>query len=263
MKTAALFSFAVLRATARALMLPAIGIMLAIMAWTWIGTRYGNPVLLPTPWQTLASLIDLTRDGSLLRDLVASLRRVGVGFSIAAGLAVPLALVLAFFKPLRRIVGPVLGVLRPIPAIAWIPLAILWLGIGDKPSYFITSVAAFFPIFISTLGGGLAVERQHLYAAQCLGAGRAALLFRIFLPSALPVIWTGLKIGLGQSWMAVVTAELIAAPSGLGYMMQINRINLETAHVLAGMAVVGLVGALMTAALDGCGRLIFPWKTTF
>ena len=114
---------------------------------------------------------------------------------------------------------PVLALLRPIPPIAWVPIAILWFGLGDSPSYFVTAVAAFFPIFINALAGVGIVEEQHLRAARCLGAGRLALIRFVYLPSALPNVFTGLKVGLGQSWMAVVTAELIAAQSGLGYMI--------------------------------------------
>ena len=138
------------------------------------------------------------------------------GFLIASSIAVPLALLMAFFKPLNLLLSPIVSFLRPIPPIAWIPIAILWFGIGDPPSYFITALAAFFPIFINSFAGGNAVRPEHVHAARSLGAGPRALFTRIYLPSAMPMISTGLRIGLGQSWMAVVTAELIAAQTGLG-----------------------------------------------
>jgi ABC-type nitrate/sulfonate/bicarbonate transport system permease component len=240
----------------------AIGIAALFYGWSVAAHWLNNAILLPSPLAMLDGLREVFADGTLAGDVRASLQRVFVGFALAAGVAVPLSLFMAYWRPLRQLLLPVLTLLRPIPPIAWIPLAILWFGITDKSSYFITALAAFFPIFLNALAGGLAVEPQHLHAARCLGATRTALLRRIFLPSALPAVWTGLKIGLGQSWMAVVTAELVAAQSGLGYMIQINRIQLETPRVLAGMFVIAVLGALMTSVLGWLERYIFPWTHT-
>jgi len=237
------------------------GIALFLALWTLASIRIGNAVLLPEPQTVLFGFFDLVREGSLLSDVVASLRRVIGGFLIASAIAVPLALAMAFFRPLNLLLSPIVSFLRPIPPIAWIPIAILWFGIGDPPSYFITALAAFFPIFINSFAGGSAVRPEHVHAARSLGAGPRALFARIYLPSAMPMISTGLRIGLGQSWMAVVTAELIAAQSGLGYMIQANRLSLETRLVLVGMCTIGLLGALMSVALEALERhVLVPWK---
>jgi len=238
----------------------AAGIGLFVLIWTLIARRLGNPVLLPTPAAVLEGFYQLLVDGYLVQDVLASLKRVFAGFLIAAAIGVPLAMLLAYFLPLRRLVLPLVTLLRPIPPIAWIPIAILWFGIGDKPSFFITAIAAFFPIFLNSFFGGTSVEEQHLNAARSLGAKKMSLLVRILFPSALPMIWTGLKIGLGQSWMAVVTAELIAAQSGLGYMIQTSRLNLETSYVLVGMVTIGVLGSLMGLTLSGVERYVLPWK---
>ena len=238
----------------------AAGIGLFVLVWTLIALRLGNPVLLPTPAAVLEGFYQLLADGYLVQDVLASLKRVFTGFLIAAAVGVPLAMLLAYFVPLRRLVLPLVTLLRPIPPIAWIPIAILWFGIGDKPSFFITAIAAFFPIFLNSFFGGTSVEEQHMNAARSLGARKMSLLVRILFPSALPMIWTGLKIGLGQSWMAVVTAELIAAQSGLGYMIQTSRLNLETSYVLVGMVTIGVLGSLMGLALSGVERYVLPWK---
>ncbi len=237
------------------------GIALFLSLWTFASLRIGNAVLLPEPQSVLFGFFDLVREGSLLGDVLASLRRVIGGFLIASAIAVPLALAMAFFRPLNLLLSPIVSFLRPIPPIAWIPIAILWFGIGDPPSYFITALAAFFPIFINSFAGGNAVRPEHVHAARSLGAGPRALFARIYLPSAMPMISTGLRIGLGQSWMAVVTAELIAAQSGLGYMIQANRLSLETSLVLVGMCTIGLLGALMSVALEALERhVLVPWK---
>lgn len=236
------------------------GFALLLLIWMLVALKLNNQVLLPTPLAVLYASFQLLADGTLAGDILASLQRVFVGFLIASVIAVPLAMLLAYYTILRRVILPVVNLIRPIPPIAWIPIAILWFGIGNPPSYFITAIAAFFPVFLNSFFGGMSVEDQHVNAAKCLGAKKGALVMRILFPSALPMIWTGLKIGLGQSWMAVVTAELIAAQSGLGYMIQVSRLNLDTSHVLVGMVTIGILGSLMTLMLGRLERYVLPWK---
>jgi NitT/TauT family transport system permease protein len=239
------------------------GIALFLGLWTMASLRLGNAVLLPEPFAVVDGFLDLLRSGSLIADVAASMKRVVGGFLIAAAIGVPLALLMAFSRRIGLLLSPIITFLRPIPPIAWIPIAILWFGIGDPPSYFITAIAAFFPIFINSHAGGHAVRPEHVHAARSLGAGPRALFLRIYLPSAMPMIATGLRIGLGQSWMAVVTAELIAAHSGLGYMIQANRLALETGFVLVGMCVIGLLGAAMSILLEVLERrVLVPWKAS-
>jgi ABC-type nitrate/sulfonate/bicarbonate transport system permease component len=248
-------------AACRTLLLGAAGLGVFLAIWTLASASLNNPVLLPSPMAVLLTYGELIEDGSLMVDVRASIVRVFAGFLIASSIAVPLALVLAYSRILRELVMPLIALIRPIPPIAWIPLAILWMGLGDPPSYFITSIAAFFPIFLNAFAGGTSLQQEHVSAARSLGAGPFALLTKVMLPSALPMIVTGLRIGLGQAWMAVVTAELIAAQSGLGYMIQISRLGLETARVLVGMTVIGLLGAVMIGALGVLERrIIVPWN---
>jgi ABC-type nitrate/sulfonate/bicarbonate transport system permease component len=242
------------------LVLGAAGLALFLALWTLASHRLDSAVLLPPPIDVLRTYGELIADGSLAGDVKASIVRVFAGFLFAASLAVPLALLLAYSRILRGLVMPLIALIRPIPPIAWIPLAILWMGLGDPPSFFITAIAAFFPIFLNSFAGGTSLQEEHVNAARSLGAKPPALLVRVMLPSALPMIATGLRIGLGQAWMAVVTAELVAAQSGLGYMIQISRLSLETARVLVGMTVIGLLGAVMIGLLGVIERrLVVPW----
>lgn len=250
-----------MRRSAHALVLGLGGVALLLAVWALAAHRIGNPILLPQPTALWDGLRETLADATLGRDVAASLKRVLFGFALASATAVPLALAVVSSRPLRQLVLPLLGLLRPIPPIAWVPVAILWFGLGDRPSYFVTAVAAFFPVFVNSLAGASAVEDQHLRAARCMGAGRLAVLRFVYLPSALPSVFTGLKIGLGQSWMAVVTAELVAAQSGLGYMIELNRVQLETPKVFVGMLVIAVIGALMTFALGRAEAVIFPWRT--
>lgn len=235
--------------------------VLFIAVWTAASAWIANPILLPPPIGIAEGFVQLASEGGLAGDVLASMRRVLSGFSLATVIAVPLALLMAFVRRLDFLLSPIVTFLRPIPPIAWIPIAILWFGIGDSPSYFITAIAAFFPVFMNSFAGGQSVRPEHVFAARTLGAGRLSLVLRIYLPSAMPMIATGLRIGLGQSWMAVVTAELIAAQSGLGYMIQANRLAMETAFVLVGMCVIGILGALMASILEVFERrVLVPWR---
>jgi NitT/TauT family transport system permease protein len=245
---------------ARSALMGLVGIVVLLALWTLAAHRLGNPILLPRPAALWDGLRETLADGTLARDVGASLKRVLLGFGLAAATAVPLALAVVSFRVLRQLLVPVLALLRPIPPIAWVPIAILWFGLGDRPSYFVTAVAAFFPIFINALAGASTVDEQHLRVGRCMGAGRLALLRFVYLPSALPSVFTGLKVGLGQSWMAVVTAELVAAQSGLGYMIELNRLQLETPRVFVGMLIIAVIGALMTFALSRAEAAIFPWR---
>lgn len=254
-------SLAKISSAGTALLLGAAGLGIFLGIWTWASDRLANAVLLPSPLAVFETYGELISDGSLAADVSASVARVVTGFLMAAAVAVPLALVLAYSRLLRGLVMPLVALIRPIPPIAWIPLAILWMGLGDPPSHFITSIAAFFPIFLNAFVGGTSLQQEHINAARSLGAGPGSLLVKVMLPSALPMIVAGLRIGLGQAWMAVVTAELITAQSGLGYMIQLSRLNLETSRVLVGMTVIGLLGALMIGALGVIERhIIVPWN---
>jgi ABC-type nitrate/sulfonate/bicarbonate transport system permease component len=185
---------------------------------------------------------------------------VGIGFLLAAAGGVALGVLLGSSRWLAALFHPLLEALRPIPPIAWIPLAILWLGIGDPPSYFIVAIGAFFPIFVNAYVGIQMVDRRYVQVARCLGASRRMIVLEVVLPAALPLLLTGLRIGLGTGWMAVIAAELVVAREGLGYMIQLNRSLLETPRVILGMATIGLLGTLMAAVLRWLQDRLTPWQ---
>ena len=157
-------------------------------------------------------------------------------------------------------VKPLVEALRPIPPIAWTPLAILWFGVGDAPSYFLVFIGAVFPVFVSTYSAVRNIERTQINAALCLGATPGMLIWDVLIPGALPVIFPGLRIALGVGWMCVVAAELIAAHSGLGYMIQQSRLLLQTQFVVTGMIVIGIIGFAMNAVMTAIERRLVPWQ---
>jgi len=164
------------------------------------------------------------------------------------------------FTTARVTLTPILEFLRPIPPIAWIPISIILFGIGDPSAYFVIFVGAFFPILTNTARGVSEVSPVHLDAAKSLGASRFRCFGHVLLPSALPNIFTGLRIGLGFAWMCVIAAEMIAAQSGIGYEIQLNRQLLELDKVVAGMVTIGVVGLVSSSMMAQLEWLSLPWR---
>lgn len=237
-----------------------VGIPILLIGWE-LGVRFGwiNGNFFPAPTAVVRALIDLAQAGLLFRDIQASVVRVTVGFLIAAAVAIALGMALGRSPRVAAYTMPLLDLIRPISVIAWIPLAILWFGLGDKSAWFIIFLGAFFPIFTNTIVGAQSVAKIHVQVAQCFGAGRWLFIRKVLFPSALPYIVAGLRVGLGVGWMCVIAAELIAATSGLGYMIQMARTTIETEKVIAGMVVIGVIGFIMNAIMLWIERRLVSW----
>ena len=226
--------------------------LLASMGWI-------NPVLLPSPLQLVAAAYELMADGILWKHTLASLNRVVTGFLLAAVTGIAFGVALGWSEVLADIVRPLVESVRPIPPIAWTPIAILWFGVGDAPSYFLVFIGAVFPVFVNTFSAVRNIDRVQINAALCLGAKPSLLIRDILIPASLPVIFPGLRIALGVGWMCVVAAELIAAQSGLGYMIQQNRVLLQTQNVVTGMITIGVIGFAMSALMELAEKRLLPW----
>jgi ABC-type nitrate/sulfonate/bicarbonate transport system permease component len=214
---------------------------------------------LPSPLQIIAAVQELAVQGlpqgsTLLFHCLYSLQRVAMGFVLALCAAIPLGIVCGWSRMLREMLTPVIETIRPIPPLAWIPLAILWFGIGLRSAAFIIFLGCFFPILLSTMSGVLSVEPVLVSAAKTLGATRWQILLNVLLPGSMPSIYTGLRIGLGIGWMTLVAAEFTGVKSGygLGYMIMTARDIQRPDLVIAGMAVIGLTGFI----LDGLLRML-------
>jgi len=204
-----------------------------------------NEYLLPSPFEILKAGAALAKTGELFLDLFESVKRVLAGFIAASFFGLILGALSGYGRRFSDALLPVCEFLRPIPPIAWIPLAILWFGLGDRPAYFIVFVGAFFPIFINSYWGIRESRLMHLNVARNFGAGPLIVLTDVLLPGSLPRILHGLRIGLGLGWTSVISAELVGAQSGLGYMIQANRIMLKTENIIVGMITIGIAGLLM------------------
>jgi NitT/TauT family transport system permease protein len=240
-----------------------LGIGLLLVVWQALATfDVVNPFLLPPPSRLVATFWDMLIDGSLLVHAASSLERVVVGFALAAVVGMVLGVVLGWWPAVSEQLMPIVEAVRPIPPIAWTPLAILWFGIGNAPSYFLVFIGAVFPVFVNTFAAVRGLDRMQINAALCLGAGPRLLITDVVVPASLPIIFPGLRIALGVGWMCVVAAELIAAQSGLGYLIQQSRMLLQTQVVLTGMITIGMIGFAMNIGMTWLEHRLIPWKVS-
>lgn len=234
-------------------------IALAVCAWEMAVRLSGNE-LVPTPSTALKAMFDLAAGHVLLQDCYCSLKRVLVGFAIASMAGVFLGFCFGLSSFVRAALSPIVELLRPIPPIAWIPVAITLFGIGDASSAFVIFMGAFYPILTNTFLGVSEVSTNYIEAASVLGATPGRIYRDVIFPAALPSIFAGLRVGLGVAWMCVVAAEMIAARSGLGYEIQLNRQLLQLDRVVAGMIVIGLIGVIMNQLMGLLECYLVPWK---
>jgi ABC-type nitrate/sulfonate/bicarbonate transport system permease component len=230
--------------------------------WQYISTRVldaSTATLLPAPSSVVKGAWELIETGELLRHMRDSLKRELIAFLWAIS-AIPLGIAMGWWRSVNEQVDVLVEVLRPIPPLAWIPLSILWFGIGDTQNQFIIFLGMFFPILLNTIAGVKNIESNLIYAAQCLGADQRRILWRVVLRAALPSIITGIRVGLGVGWMALVAAELVGANSGLGFLINDARTVLRTDYVIVGMITIGLVGLLIDRCIRIVGRWMMPWS---
>jgi NitT/TauT family transport system permease protein len=201
-------------------------------------------------------IVTLFREGVLFHHIAASVMRVGVGYLLAAMLAIPLGVAMGWFPGVYRAVNPVIQMLRPISPIAWIPLAILWFGVGNASPIFLITLSSFFPMVVGTVAGVHSVELQYIRAAENFGIRGMRLLRQVVIPAAMAQIVTGMRIGLGVAWLVVVAAEMVAIGSGLGYLIIDSR-NAGNRYdlVVAGMVFIGVIGFLLDYIMKRLERM--------
>jgi len=233
-----------------------------LLGW-WTVSTYGldntTRALLPPPQAVATAAWELARTGDLWTHLRDSLKREVVAF-LWATLAIPLGIAMGWWKAVENQVDPLVEALRPVPPLAWIPLSILWFGVGDTQNEFIIFLGCFFPILLNTIAGVKGVEPNLVRAARCLGASERSILWRVVLRAALPQIITGVRVGLGVGWMALVAAELVGANSGLGFLINDARTVLRTDYVIVGMATIGIVGLAIDRVIRTAGARLLPWS---
>lgn len=217
--------------------------------------------IFPPPSSVVEIAASLLARGELLEHIAASVRRVLAGFVLAAVVAVPLGLSMGAWLSWRRQVSVIVEVLRPVPPFAWIPISLLWFGIGDAQSIFVIAVASFFPILLNTVAGVDAVDPIVKRAAFCLGATPWRVFAYVVLRGALPSVFVGLRIGLGFGWMVLVASELVGAISGLGHLILDSR-NLGLPNqAFMGMIIIGMVGYALDVGTRRLEKVLLPWRS--
>lgn len=235
--------------------------ILILVLWWYMTNFTDTPeTILPKLSNVGIQFKNMLLDGSLAANLGISLKRVLEGYIVSVILGVLMGTLIGMSDIARRIFQPTLTTIRQIPIMAWIPLLILWCGIGEESKIVIIVIASFFPIMVNTQAGISSTPVSYVEVARLYKLSSFKTFLRVYLPHALPQIQTGLKLGLGVSWMAVVAAELIAATSGIGYSMSYARTLMESDVVIICMIVIGLVGILMDKIVSVIFTAVTPWE---
>ncbi|AVZ00137.1 taurine ABC transporter permease TauC [Lelliottia sp. WB101] len=242
------------------------GTLLVLLAiwWAVAAQQWVSPLFLPPPGQVLTKLVSIAgpqgfMDATLWQHLAASLGRILVALLAAVTVGIPVGIAMGLSPTVRGILDPLIELYRPVPPLAYLPLMVIWFGIGETSKILLIYLAIFAPVAMSALAGVKSAQQVRIRAAQSLGASRAQVLWFVILPGALPEILTGLRIGLGVGWSTLVAAELIAATRGLGFMVQSAGEFLATDVVLAGIAVIAVIAFSLELGLRALQRRLTPW----
>ncbi|MDH7593330.1 MAG: ABC transporter permease [Methanomicrobiales archaeon] len=240
---------------------------LMIMAgWEVAAILISNPFILPRLGTIVEVLMrpadDLLGTGSLLYNAWRSVQRVGLGFLVAALIGIPCGIAMGRYRWLNQLMDTTLQALRPIPPLAWVPLALAWFRIGLTSIVFIIFIGAFFPILINTIDGVKSVKKTWMEVALTLGTSEFRLLTKVILPGAAPIVWTGLRLGFGIAWMTVVAAEMLPGTiSGLGYLIMYAYNFGQVNVIIAGMVVIGLIGIAIDLIFKQGEKVWFGWRS--
>ncbi|ATM76503.1 MULTISPECIES: taurine ABC transporter permease TauC [Serratia] len=240
--------------------------LLVLLAVWWAVTalQLVSPLFLPAPQQVLHQLVVIASpqgfmDATLWQHLAASLGRILVALLAAVVIGVPVGIAMGLSETVRGLLDPLIEIYRPVPPLAYLPLMVIWFGIGETSKILLIYLAIFAPVTLSTVAGVRSVAQVRIRAAQALGANRWQLLRFVVLPCALPEILTGIRIGLGVGWSTLVAAELIAATRGLGFMVQSAGEFLATDVVIAGISVIAIIAFGLELGLRALQRRLTPW----
>jgi NitT/TauT family transport system permease protein len=218
-----------------------------------------NPMTLPSPVAVATKWYEYGMSGELWQDAWGSLYRVIVGFAIGTALALPLGLLMGAVPWIMRLCNLTIQVLRPIPPIAYIPMAILWFGLGNPPAIFLIVIGAFFPVLMNTIAGVRQVDGIYLRAARNLGASQGTIFLRVILPAATPYIFSGMRIAMGTAFIVVIVAEMIAVSNGLGFRILEGREYFWMDKIIAGMLTIGLIGLGIDTAMSSLNNHLLRW----
>lgn len=252
-----------LKANGLSMLLWAVSVGSLLLVW-YLGTKYRWDFYIrftniPTPGEVLTKFAEVTKSTRFLTHIGISVRRILSGFGIAAGIGIPLGLLIGRYRPARDLFMPVIEVLRPIPAIAWVPMAIMLWPTNEVSIVFITFLGSFFPILLNTVHGVRTLDGVLIRAARCLGASELRLFINVMLPGVMPHIFTGLAVGMGVAWVSLIAAEMISGQFGVGYFTWEAYSLVSYADIGLGMITIGLLGLGCSGAIQLIGMAVMPW----
>jgi NitT/TauT family transport system permease protein len=240
---------------------PVAFVVALLVLWQIAVSRHPDQ-LLPGPWAVVKGIGELLQHGLLLKYVVASLFRVTWGFALAAVIAIPLGLTLGWYQRGEMAVYPLVQIFRPISPLAWIPLAILWFGVGDLAAIFLIFVGCFFPLLLTAMSAVRNVPAVYINVGRNFGMSKGEFVYRVLYPAVLPQLIVGSRITMGIAWLVVVAAEMIAVNSGLGFLI-IDARNAGNRYdlVIAGMVIIGTIGLLLDLGMRSLERVkSFHWS---
>ncbi len=239
--------------------------LLGLLAFWYFATQYRWQFYvrftnIPTPAEVLQRLMEVNQSPKFMTNIGISVRRILSGFTLAAAAGIPLGLLIGRYRPVRDLLMPMSEVLRPIPAIAWVPMSIMLWPNNEASIVFITFLGSFFPILLNTIHGVNAIDPVLIRAARCLGASEPALLWNVVLPAALPQVFTGLSVGMGVAWVSLIAAEMISGQFGVGYFTWEAYSLVNYAEIVLGMITIGVLGLACSGLVRGLGSVAMPWQ---
>lgn len=232
-----------------------------LAAWQQLGSLgYINQSILPVPTKVWSTLIDMIESGKLQKHILVSCSRVLKGFCIGVGLGLTVGMLIGLFRPVEIALGAMIGIFRPIPAIACVPILILMFGIGEISKISVIAIGSFWPVLLNTIQGMKSTDIKLLEVSTIFEKSRLKTLVKVVIPSAMPSIITGLRLGVSSSWTCVVTAEMIAASSGVGFLITYARELAQPDLLLVGIASIGFIGLIIDLIVLKLQSLVLYWN---
>jgi len=244
------------------------GFPLALVVLWHIAVTASGTKLMPTPWQVGVMMVDFSVggiyddafSGTILTHLLASMQRVYGGFLLAVVIGIPLGLLIGKVPLLRQVLDPTLSLLRPVPVTAWLPLSMVFFGLGPRSAVFLVFLGAFYPILLNTIFGVRSVDGKLFEAAAMLGCEGASAFRQVVLPASLPAIFNGLRLGHGFAWILIVVGEMTGVPTGLGSVIMDGRTLSRTDLVVTGMIVIGVAGFICDRIIVAINNRVLRWS---
>jgi ABC-type nitrate/sulfonate/bicarbonate transport system permease component len=236
---------------------------LFVIVWWLLSLWINNRMLLPSPYIVTIALWDLFVRQSFIVDILISLRRLAIGYILAASIGIPLGFILGRSSRMESIASPVVEVLRPISPIAWIPIAMYLFGVGDGLALYVIFYGAFFQFLLNTIAGVKSVDKKLVEVSLTMGANRWMIIREVILPGTLPLIIVAARLAMAAAWMSIIAAELVGAPNGLGFKIEWAHSMFLSESIVAGMVTIGFLGYLSDVFIRNIGNRMLPWRKTY